>query len=111
MTELTKKEEILLLAVYRLDEDAYGVLIRRCIKEMTGRQWNYGSLYRMLEQLVTKCLLTRNEGRSMPERGGRRKNFYSLTRKGLLALRDAQLQHHSVWGTIEEIAVDPGGRT
>lgn len=106
--EITKKEEILMLAVHQLDDDAYGVGIRRRIEEITGRLWNYGTLYRMLEQLVGKNLLSRIEGRSMPEQGGRRKNFYSLTREGRRALRDAQVQHQSVWGAVDEIIVDPG---
>lgn len=110
MRELTKKEEILMLAIYRLSDEAYGVLIRGRIRQMTGTLWNYGTLYRMLEQLVGKSLLARNEGRSMPEQGGRRKNFYSLTREGLTALRDAQAQHRSLWGPVEKIVVDPGGR-
>ena len=106
--ELTKKEEILMLAVHQLGDNAYGVVLRRRIRDITGRMWNYGTLYRMLEQLVGKNLLSRNEGRPMPEQGGRRKNLYSLTREGRRALRDAQIQNHSIWETVDDIIVDPG---
>ena len=66
MPHLTKNEEILLLTIFRLKQDAYGVYIRRHIKDATGEQWNYGTLYRMLDQLVKKGLLDRNEGAPAP---------------------------------------------
>ena len=62
MADLTKHEEILLISILHLEQNAYGVYIRRYIKETTGMQWNYGTLYRMLDQLVKKGFLERKEG-------------------------------------------------
>lgn len=103
MPELTKNEEILLIAVLHLKEGAYGVFIRRYIKEKTGKQWNYGTLYRMLDQLVRKGLLVRKEGEPLPEKGGRRKNYYTLTAEGIEALQQAYTLQKALWG--EQTAV------
>ena len=97
MIDITKKEEILLISILNLKEEAYGVFIRRRIKEFTGKQWNYGTLYRMLDQLVTKGVLERKEGEPMPEKGGRRKNYYSLTRIGVETLQESFALQQSLW--------------
>lgn len=97
MPELTKNEEILLLSVLHLKENAYGVYIRRRITETTGKEYNYGTLYRMLDQMVRKGLLLRQEGEPMPEKGGRRKNYYSLTKYGVKALQEAYDLQKSLW--------------
>lgn len=109
MPRLTRNEEILLLAIFHLQGEAYGVFIRRKIKDTVGEQWNYGTLYRMLDQLVKKGLLDRNEGAPMPEKGGRRKNYYTLTRAGLKALQEAYTLQKSLWGGTTGIALEKAG--
>ena len=106
MSDLTKKEEIILISVFHLKQGAYGVYIRQHIHEITGLQLNYGTLYRMLDQLVKKGYLGRKEGEPMPERGGRRKNYYSLTREGAKALQAAYMLQKTLWGGITEPALE-----
>lgn len=109
MADLTKHEEILLIAILNLRDNAYGVHIRRHIKETTGKQWNYGTLYRMLDQLVRKGLLERKEGAPMPEKGGRRKNYYSLAKGGVKALQEAYSLQKTLWGGQTESALENAG--
>lgn len=109
MADLTKHEEILLISILHLKQNAYGVYIRRHIKETTGKQWNYGTLYRMLDQLVKKGLLERKEGEPMPEKGGRRKNYYSLTKDGVEALQSAYSLNKALWGGKTEMALENAG--
>jgi len=109
MTDLTKHEEILLLSILHLKQDTYGVYINRYIKEITGKQWNYGTLYRMLDQLVKKGLLERKEGKSMPEKGGRRKNYYTLTDTGIKALHEAYALQNVLWGGKTGMALENAG--
>jgi DNA-binding PadR family transcriptional regulator len=109
MFELTKKEEILLISILQLKQNAYGVYIRRNIKKATGNQWNYGTLYRMLDQLVKKELLERIEGDPMPEKGGRRKNYYSLTKEGIKALQDAYALNQMLWDGKTKVALENAG--
>ena len=108
MSDLTKHEEILLISVLHLKENAYGIHISRRIMEKTGKQWNYGTLYRMLDQLVRKGLLERKEGDPLPEKGGRRKNYYSLTREGIQALQDAYALQKTLWDGSTRMALDEG---
>lgn len=105
MADLTKHEEILLISILHLEQNAYGVYIRRYIKETTGKQWNYGTLYRMLEQLVRKGFLERKEGEPMPEKGGRRKNYYTLSKAGVEALNDAYALQKTLWDGKTEMAL------
>ena len=108
MPELTKKEEILMLTIWRLREEAYGVRIKKHIRDVTGKEWNYGTLYAMLDQLVKKRMLDRNEGKPMPERGGRRKVFYSITSLGIQSLQDALELQKAIWGGVNKMALENG---
>lgn len=83
MKVLTKHEEILLISIFKLKEEAYGAGLKRYIYEVTGKDWNYGNLYCTLDQLVKKKYISKSTGDPTPERGGRSKNFYSLTPSGM----------------------------
>ena len=100
MSYLTKNEEIILLAILRIEENAYGVSIKNKIKESTGDDWNYGLLYATLDQLVKKGLLIKKEGKPLSERGGRRKIFYSISKMGQQALTEAYKLKEVLWDGI-----------
>ena len=106
MKDLSKAEEMILLAIWRLKDNAYGVTVRRQIKETAGKDYTYGTLYGLLEQLVRKGFVVRIEGEPSPERGGRRKTFYKLTPDGVQALKRAKEIHHAVWSGIDELSLD-----
>ena len=106
MKELTRTEEILLLAIWRLKDNAYGVTIRKQIVEAARKDYTYGTLYGRLEQPVRKGYVVRVKGEPTPERGGRSKTFYELTREGIQALKQALEQHHAVWQGIDPITLD-----
>ncbi len=100
MSHLTKNEEIILLSILRIKEDAYGVSIKSQIEESTGNDWNYGLLYATLDQLVKKGLLNKREGKPLSERGGRRKIYYSLSKMGRQALEEAYKLKEVLWEGI-----------
>ena len=106
MNDITKNEEILLLTIWRLKEEAYGVAIKSQIKEVTGKEWNYGTLYCALDQLVKKGFLIKTEGQPLPERGGRRKIYYTLSQGGNRALRDALSLKEALWDGINMLALE-----
>ncbi len=83
-------EQILLLAVLRLGDEAYGVAIRAEIESCARRKTTPGALYTTLERLETKGLLAARTGEPTPERGGRAKRFYKVTREGHARLVAAQ---------------------
>ena len=108
MGDLTKNEEIILLSIWRLGDDAYGVRIKRQIKDVTGKDWNYGTLYFTLDQLVKKGQLIKKEGKPMPERGGRRKIYYSLSSDGIETLQAALELQKALWDGITTFALGEG---
>ena len=65
MKELTKAEETILLAIWRLGNDAYGVTIKNQIKKTTKREYLYSTLYTTLEQLVSKGFIDKRFGEPM----------------------------------------------
>ncbi|MFA8341440.1 MAG: PadR family transcriptional regulator [Rhodothermaceae bacterium] len=103
MKWLTKSEEMLLLAIWRLKENSYGVTIRKQLMEVTGENMTYGTLYSSLDQLYRKGYVKKRDGDPSPERGGRRKIFYSLTEKGLDALQKTKELNLLLWDGIDNL--------
>lgn len=101
-SDLTLHEQILLLSIWRLHGDAYGVAIRRNIMEVTNRTLHYGTLYNSLDKLVKKGYVMTKRGEPTPERGGRSKIYYELTRVGLTALQRARELQMSMWEGIPD---------
>ena len=71
-------EQLVLLAVLRLGEDAYGAAIRRELVECAGRDASPGAIFTTLERLEARGLVRSRFGEPTPERGGRRKRYYQL---------------------------------
>jgi DNA-binding PadR family transcriptional regulator len=79
-------EQLVLLSLFRVGIDAYGVSIWREIVDRTGRDVSLGAVYKTLERLEDKGLVASREGAPTPERGGRRKKHYRLLAHGHRAL-------------------------
>jgi DNA-binding PadR family transcriptional regulator len=89
-------EQIVLLAVLRLKDAAYGVSVRREISERTGRNPASGALYTTLDRMEQKGLVKSRMGDPTPERGGRAKRYYSVTVSGSAAIAHAQRAYQSM---------------
>lgn len=100
MKLLSRAEEIILLTILKLEEEAYGVAIRDMLIRDTGLEWSFGSIYTPLDKLTRKGYVTKYFGDPLPERGGRRKCLYKVTRKGIFALRRIHQIQTSVWAGI-----------
>lgn len=88
-TNLGAFEELALLAVGSLEDNAYGVSIKDALQEQTGRAPSIGSLHSALYRLEGKGYLTSADGGATNERGGRRKRYFLLSTSGLRALEAA----------------------
>lgn len=97
MKDLTLTEEMFLLAVWKLGENAYGVTIRQHVSQETGRTFPYGTLYSALDKLVRLGYLNKSTGDPIHERGGRRKYFYTITKDGIKALKNALELKQILW--------------
>jgi DNA-binding PadR family transcriptional regulator len=82
-------EQLVLLAIARLEGDAYAVSIRREIERRTGRRISRGAIYVTLRRLSAKAFLDSRMGDPTPERGGRSKRLYRLRPSGLLVLEQS----------------------
>lgn len=106
MKDLTLSEIIFLLAIWRLEDNAYGVTIKRQVTKDTRKAYTYGTLYSSLDQLFKKGYVTKSAGPPTPERGGRSKIFYRLSRNGMIALKSARELQRSLWKGIPEFTFD-----
>ena len=83
-------EQIVLLAIMRLGENAYGVTLREEIRARTDRHPTPGAVYTTVDRLEEKGLVSSRFGDPTPLRGGRAKRFFKVTAKGIAAVAQAQ---------------------
>jgi DNA-binding PadR family transcriptional regulator len=102
MNTISRADEILLLAVLKLGEDATGVTIIKEIRRTIGKKLSLGGLWVSLDILADKGLVTKWLGDPTPRRGGRRKLYYRLTDEGLKALERVQELNRVLWGSVSE---------
>ena len=95
-------EHIVLLAVLRLGDEAYGVTIRREIEARTRREVSIGAIYATLDRLESKNLVQSRLGDPTPERGGRSKRFFRVTAQGVSAVKQT---HRALRSLTEGLAL------
>lgn len=83
-------EHIIVLALLRLEDRAYGVTVRQEIEFRTNREVSIGAVYATLNRLETKGYVRSRRGDPTPERGGRSKRFFRVTAKGVAAVNRTQ---------------------
>jgi DNA-binding PadR family transcriptional regulator len=89
-------EHLILLAVLRLRDDAYGMRVRREISGRTGRDVTIGAVYSTLERLENKGLVAASTGEATPERGGRPKRSFHVTGAGIEAVNRTRQEVESM---------------
>jgi DNA-binding PadR family transcriptional regulator len=95
-------EHIVVLAILRLEDRAYGVTVRQEIEFRTKREVSIGAVYATLERLEKKAYVKSHLADPTPERGGRSKRFFHLTAKGMAAVNRTQ---HALQSMIEGLEV------
>lgn len=80
-------EQLLLMALLQLEDEAYGARIREVIEARTGRTISPGAVYTALDRLESRGLVSSSLGDPTPQRGGKRKRFYRLEPRGAELLR------------------------
>lgn len=90
-------EELVLLTVAALDENAYGVAIKEDIEQRTDRSISIGSLHSTITRLEEKGFIKSWLGDPTQERGGRRKRYFQLTNQGKVALRNVKALRDELW--------------
>ena len=94
-------EHIILLALLRLDDRAYGVTVRQEIEFRTKREVSIGAVYATLDRLETKGYVKSRLGEPTPERGGRSKRYFRVEPLGIRALRQSRQELAAMWDGVE----------
>lgn len=100
---LSNFEFMVMLAIIRIGDDAYGVSISNEIEETTGSEVLLGSVYDALARLEQKGLIVATLGEATPERGGRAKRHFRTTSRGLRLVRDTQKSLVKLWKGIPQL--------
>lgn len=99
-------ELMLLLVVTHLGEEAYGVPISRELEKQRRRDVSVGSVYAALERLEAKGLVVSSLGDPTPERGGKAKRYFRITKQGLRQVHEMRRVLTRMWQTIPEAKLD-----
>ena len=98
---LTETEQLVLLALVRLGEDAYGVPVRAEIEARSGRSVSLAAVYACLDRLEQNGLAKSRLSEPLPERGGRARKYYRITHTGARAVREARDVMTRMWRGLE----------
>ncbi len=99
--ELTRLEEQILLTVWRLGVEAYGIAVYDHINRITGKNLAVGGIYYPLERLVKQGYLRAEQGEPTPVRGGKSKRYYRLTELGVEEMLKARKVHEAFWEGLD----------
>ncbi len=107
MKLLSRSEEMVLLAVWKLKDEAYCVPIRGLLDEMTGKKWSFGSIFDPLDRLEKKGLLRSSLTEPVKARGGRSKRVYRVTIDGKRALSEMYRIQEAMWADAPIMETEP----
>lgn len=106
MKLLTRAEEMILLSVLRLKDNAYCVSIFDEIQRITQKKWTMGGIYIPLYRLEKNGYVKSRLGQPTAERGGKSKRFYRLTPKGLKSLETIKKIEIAMWEGLTRLGTD-----
>jgi DNA-binding PadR family transcriptional regulator len=104
---LGELEQMVLLAILQLGDEAYGVAIMDELARRVDRKVSRGAMYATLDRLETKGLLLSELGQPTPERGGRGKRYVSVTPAGVAALQHARAALFELWRGLDPVLGEP----
>jgi PadR family transcriptional regulator, regulatory protein PadR len=99
-------ELMILLAVINLGDDAYGVPISRELEAQRGRDVSVGSVYAALDRLENKGLVASSLGDPTPERGGKAKRYFRVTKEGLRQVHETRRVLSKLWQALPELKLE-----
>lgn len=100
MKLLSRKEELLLLTILKLQGNAYGVTIRELVSRATGKYWSIGAVYDVLDRLTRKGFVSTSVSDPVAERGGKSKRFYQITPEGYRGLEEIRELQSTMWADL-----------
>ena len=95
-------EQLVLLAILRIGDDAYAVSIIEEIEQRTGRNVSHAAVHVALKRMEKRALVSSRLGEPTPQRGGRAKRYYRHTATAVERLKDQRDALMSMWDGVEE---------
>tara|TARA_R110000868_G_scaffold259361_16_gene517535 strand:+ start:5484 stop:5816 length:333 start_codon:yes stop_codon:yes gene_type:complete len=105
MEILSRIEELLLLTVWKLQDEAYGLTIRSHLSGLLEQDLSVGAVYVPLKRLKKRGYLSSTDSEPTDERGGRSKRFFRLTQKGVHALQQVRTVQESAWSNLPDLGL------
>ncbi len=103
---LSGQDEIFLLVILRLKDNAYGTTVRREISKVTGREWSIGAVYDPLYRLEKRGMIESFLSSPVKERGGRSKRMFRVRNQGLEALTKHKTVREKLWQGLEPLGLN-----
>jgi DNA-binding PadR family transcriptional regulator len=103
---LTRKEELILLTVFKLKDSAYLVSIREHLNRNTNKKWSVGNVYVPLDRMGKAGYLEFYIGEPTDKRGGKAIKYYRLTDVGLNALAEIKKVNDVMWEGLDNFAIE-----
>ena len=106
MNLLSRTEEIILLSILKLKDNAYGFSIWEQIYKDSGEKWSFASIYQPLSKLTRKEYVKKIEAETSAHRKGKKKYLYQLTPEGYKALKHIYETQKKFWAEVPEFTFD-----
>lgn len=103
---ITRLEEAILIAIWRLKDNAYGVSINQQVSRSVQKKYSLGALYFSLDQLLRKDYVNKTIKPIHNKKGGRSRTYYKITEEGKKALQEVRHYQKSLWQGIPEKITD-----
>jgi PadR family transcriptional regulator PadR len=103
---LTRKEELILLAVHKLDDSASLVRVREILNVSTGHEWTMGNVYVPLDRMTKLGYLETRVGEPTARRGGKAMKYYALSPQGKKALAELKRVQDTMWNGVSDLALE-----
>ena len=103
MEMLSRIEEILLLAIWKLEDNAYGISVREQVERDAGVKWMSGAIYAPLNRLKKNGYVRTMQAKNSAKKGGRPRIYYQLTKLGMRKLATIQEVSQSIWMDVPDL--------
>ena len=105
-TNLGEFEELVLLTIVALYDEAYGVAVKDDMEKRAGREVSVGAMYSAINRLEKKGFISSKWGEATKERGGKRKKLFNITSQGKKALIQARTIREELWDLSKALILD-----
>lgn len=99
-------EELVLLATGTLQDNAYGVTIKMELEDLLKKKISLGALYAALQRLEEKGWVSSRIGGITEKQGGRRKQYYDITKEGVVALSEVRNMRNELFSRLPQVKID-----